>query len=163
VGTQHWPHLSAEQGAGVEDRCALAHQALGVFGCLGVLNDPVGCAAVVQLMQVGDHPLEGPSAGAHTADRGDLRTESQDRLDLQRRPQHRLRRSDAPTAAQVLQRVQAEPDIKTLASAADGVEDGVQRRSPLGNARGGDHQAAETAGARLAIDNLDASWVPVVG
>jgi len=163
VGTQHRPHLGAEQWAGAEDRGAFGHQALGVFGCLGVLNDPVGCAAVVQLMQVGDHPLEGPSVGAHAADRGDLRAESQDRLDLQRRPQHRPRCSDAPTAAQVLQRVQAEPDIKTLASATDSVEDGVQWRSPLSSARGGDHQAAETAGARLAIDDLDASWMPVVG
>jgi Pyruvate/2-oxoacid:ferredoxin oxidoreductase delta subunit len=163
VGTQHWPHLSAEHWPGTEDRCALGHQALGVFGCLGVLNDPVGCAAVVQLMQVGDHPLEGPPPGAHAADWCYLRTESQDGLDLQRRPQHRLRRSDAPTAAQVLQRVQAEPDVKTLASAVDSVDHGVQRRPPLSDARGGQHETAEAASARLAIDDLHASWMPVVG
>jgi hypothetical protein len=87
-------------------------------------------------MQVGNHPLEGPPPGTNAADRGDLRTESQDGLEMQRRPRNRLRCPDAPTAAQVFQRVQAEPDVKAFASAAHSLDHSVERRTPLGDARG---------------------------
>jgi hypothetical protein len=57
VGAEHRPDLGAEERSGSEDRGALGYQALGVLGALGVLHDPVLRAAVVQLIQVGAHPL----------------------------------------------------------------------------------------------------------
>ena len=93
---------------------------LGVVGCLGVLDDPVAGAALVQLAQVGDHPLERAPVRAHPSDRRDLRAEREDRLDLQRRAHQRLRGADAPAPAQVLERVEAEPDVEALAAAGDG-------------------------------------------
>src|SRR6476659_971772 len=57
VGAEHRPDLRAEQRPGSEDRGAPGYQVLGVLGALGVLHDPVLRAAVVQLIQVGAHPL----------------------------------------------------------------------------------------------------------
>ena len=93
---------------------------------LGVLHDPVARAAVVQLAQVGDHPLERAAVRPHAPDGSDLGAERQDRLDLQRRADHRLGGADAPATAQVLERVEAEPDVERLARPLDGGDDRVR-------------------------------------
>ena len=60
-----------------------------------------------------DHPLERPARGPHPLDRRNLRLDGQDRLDLQRRAKPRLRAADPPTASQVLERVDREPDFSS--------------------------------------------------
>ena len=82
-------------------------------------------------------------------------------LSFKRRSDHRLRRADAPAAAQVLERVQAEPDVQALARRGDELDDRVQARALLARACGRDqHQAAEPAGAGLAVEHLHTSRVP---
>ena len=66
----------------------------------------------------------------HAPDRRDLRAEGEDRLDLQRGSHHRLSRSDPPAAAQVLERVQAEPDVEALAGRVNGIHDARRARPP---------------------------------
>ncbi len=77
---------------------------------LDVLHDPAVRAGVVQFLRVLHHPLERPPGGAHALDRHDLVLQREDRLDPQRAAEPRLRLADAPAAAQVLERVEAEPD-----------------------------------------------------
>ena len=60
-------------------------------------------------LQVVDEPLERAPGRAHALDRRDLALDREDRLDLQRRADPRLRRADAPAAAQELERVDREP------------------------------------------------------
>ena len=134
-----------------------------MLGRLRVLNNPFRRAPVVQLMQVGHHSLDGPPPGSDPTDGGDLASKGQDRLDLQRCPHHRLCRPDAPAAAQVFQGVQTEPDIEARASPRDGVHDDVQPLTLFGDARGGDHQAPQAARAGLAVDNLHATRMSVLG
>jgi hypothetical protein len=57
VAAQHRTNLRAEQRLSAEDRGAPGHQMLGVLEGLGVLDDPISRATVVQLIQVGAHPL----------------------------------------------------------------------------------------------------------
>ena len=47
--------------AGAEDRGAPGDQMVGVLDGLGMLDDPVSRAAVVQLIQVSVHPLQRPA------------------------------------------------------------------------------------------------------
>src|SRR5829696_4855386 len=163
VCAAHRPHLGAEQWTRAEDLGALSDQMLGVLGRLCVLHDPVRCAAVVQLIQVGVHPLQCPLPRSDTPDGGDLGAEGQDRFDLQRRPEHRLCRPDASAAAQIFESVQAKPDLEALAGFAHGIDHGVQLRAFLGRARGSDDEAAQTAGAGLAVDDLYAPGMPFLG
>lgn len=86
VGVEHRSYLGAEERVVAEDRGSLRDQGIGVFGRLGVLDDPLGCPVVVELVQVVDLLLACPAPGSDAADRGDLRAEGQDRLDLERRP-----------------------------------------------------------------------------
>ena len=132
-------------------------------GRLGVLHDPVLRAAVVQLIQVGAHPLQRPAPRSDPADRGDLGSEGQDRLDRQRCPEHGLCRSDAPAPPQVFQGVEAKPHLEVLARVAHGIDHGVQLCSLLGRARGSYDEAAQTARARLAVDHLHPPGMPRVG
>ena len=53
-------------------------------------------------VEVLDHPLERAAGRAHPLDRLDLAVDREDRLDLQRRADPRLRAADPPAAAQVL-------------------------------------------------------------
>src|SRR4029077_2636523 len=99
-------------------------------------------------MQVVDHLLTGPAAGSDTTDWCDLRAESQDRLDFQRRSQKGLCRSDAAPAPQVLEGVEAEPHLEPLTGLADRVGHLVQRHALLGGAGCSNDQAAESSGAR---------------
>ena len=59
MGAEHRPDLRAEQRLGAEQlACPAATRRSASRGRLRVLDDPVGRAAVVQLAQVVDHPLE---------------------------------------------------------------------------------------------------------
>ena len=51
---------------------------------------------------------------------------------------------------------------RPLAGAVDRLDDLRPRRALLGRARGGEDQAAEPAGAGLAVDDLDPAAVPLV-
>ena len=119
---------------------------------------PLG-AALVQLVQVGDHPLHRPLLGADFADRGDLGAEGEDRLDLQGRADQGLGGADAAALAQVLEGVEAEPHLEARAGAARGLDHLRLRLAPRGGFGGGEDEAAEPAGAGLAVDDLDpARW-----
>src|SRR5690349_24900272 len=96
---------------------------LGLLGRLDVLHDPGVGVAGVQLLRVGDHALEGPTRGAHALDRHDLVLEREDRLDLQRPAEPRLRLADAPAAAQILERVYAAPGEKGVARLTRATDD----------------------------------------
>ena len=99
----------------------------GVVGRLGVLDDPVGRAAVAEDLEVGLHPGEGAALGPDLVDRGDLGAEREDRLDLQRRAEQRLGGTDPAAAPQVLERVEAEPHLQGLAG-LPGLGDDLRRR-----------------------------------
>src|SRR4051812_5534462 len=159
MGAENRPDLRAEERLPAEDLAPVSHEAVGFLLRLGVLDDPVRRAAVVQLAQIRDHPLEGAPARAHPAHRGDLRAEGEDRLDPERRAHERLRRADAAAAAQVLERVEAEPDVEARAGAPDRLEDRVHAPAPLRRARRRDDEAAKAAGAGLAVDDLGADSV----
>ena len=79
---------------------------------LDVLDDPGVGAVVVARAQVVDHPLERAARGAHALDRRDLALDREDRLDLQRAAEPGLRGADPPAAAQELERVDREPDLR---------------------------------------------------
>ena len=128
-----------------------------------MLDDPVRGAAIVKLFQVALHSLQRAPAGPDAADRRDLAAEGQDRLDLERRAHRRLRGSDATATAQVLEGVQAEPDVQPLASPLHRVDDRPGLGALLRLARGGDDETAQAAGARLGVDDLDAAGVTLTG
>ena len=71
----------------------------------------------LQAAQQVDHPLERAARGPDPLDRGDLRLDRQDRLDLQRRAEPCLRARDPPAAPQVLERVDREPQLQLGARA----------------------------------------------
>src|SRR5258708_5576918 len=66
---------------------------------------------------------DGAGVGADAPDRGDLLAERQDRLDLEGRADHRPRAADPPALPQVLEGVQAEPDVEALTGLLDRGED----------------------------------------
>ena len=99
---------------GAEQLAARLDQALAGLACLDVLDDPSGRAVALPHPQVVDHPLERALLGAHALDRGDDVLDRQDRLDPQRAAEQRRRRADAPAAAQELERVDREPDLRLL-------------------------------------------------
>ena len=113
---------------------------VGVVGGLSVLDDPLRGTPRVQLVEIGDHLLEGAPSRAHAADRCDLGAEGQDRLDAQRRAQQRLCGTDPPAAAQILEGVQAKPDVESLPRVADGGDHRVERVPALGRASGGEDE-----------------------
>ena len=162
VGAEDGADLGAEEGSVPKIALPSATRVAASSKALGVLDDPAAGAALVQLVQVGDHPLHRPLLGADFADRGDLGAEGEDRLDLQRRADQRLGGADAPALAQVLERVEAEPHLQALAGLARGL-DHLRLRLPCGGGfGGGEDEAAEPAGAGLAVDDLDPAAVALV-
>src|SRR5206468_8680428 len=89
-------------------------QPLRLVGGLDVLEDPAVGAVGVALAHVVDHPLERPPPRADPLDRGDLAGDREDRLDLQGCADPRLGAADPPAPAEVLERVDAEPDLQVL-------------------------------------------------
>ena len=138
-------------------------QHLRVLRRLRVLDDPVARPAVVQLLQVREHPLHRPAVGAHAPHGSDLGAEREDRLDLQRGAHHRLCRPDAPAAAKVLERVQAEPDVERLACTANRLERQLEVGALRRRAGCEQHEAAEPPGSGLAVVNLDTARVAALG
>ncbi len=128
-----------------------------------MLDDPAAGPALVQLVQVGAHPLHRPLLGPDFADRGDLAAEGEDRFDLQSRADQGLGGADAPALAQVLEGVEAEPHVEALARLLDRLDDRLQRLALRSGFGGAEHQAAEAAGAGAAVDHLDLAAVPLVG
>ena len=60
-----------------------------------------------------DHALDGPRAGPHAVDRLDLAIgDEEQRLEVQHRPDHRLRPADAPSHLDVAQRVEQSEDTR---------------------------------------------------
>src|SRR3954469_3902676 len=131
MGAEDRPDLRAEERLRAEDLAPLGDEAGGVLVRVRVLDDPVRGAAVAQLAEVGDHPVERAPARAHPAHRGDLRAEGEDRLGLEPRPEEPLRRPESAAAAQVLEGVEAEPDVEALARAPDRLDDRVHALAPL--------------------------------
>src|SRR5437660_587948 len=82
-------------------------------------------ALSLELLRIGHHALEGAPGGAHALHGHDLVLQREDRLDLQRAAEPRLRLADAPAATQVLECVHAEPDAQRLARLAHALHDGV--------------------------------------
>src|ERR1700693_3215978 len=88
-----------------------------------------------------------------------LGAEGEDRLQLQRAPEQRLGRADPPASPEVLERVEAEPDVEALAGAADRVVRLLDARALLGGLRRDRHETAEPAGSGQAVEHLDPSRV----
>ena len=131
---------------------------------LGVLDDPVAGAALVQLVQVRDHPLERAAVRAHAPDGRDLGAEREDRLDLQRRarPSPAPRRSARPGAGTRAcpgrTRCRASRALRRTACSV------VLQRSPRpATACREQHQAAEAARAGLPVVHLDAARAARLG
>src|SRR5262249_15234973 len=115
VGADYRAHLGGEEGLGIEQLAAALDQAFGLIWRLDVLYHPAVGTLAAQLARVVDHALEGPAGGAHALDGHDFVLQREDPLVLRGPAQPRLRPADAPAAVQVLQRVQAEPDLQRLA------------------------------------------------
>ena len=156
MGAEHRPHLCTEQRLEAEQLGARIDEALRVGGRLGMLDDPLARIALVELTQVLDHALDRSGVRADAAHGGDLGAEGEDRLDLQDGPDHRLGGADPTAAAQVLERVQAEPDVQPLAGAADHLHDLIDRAPLLGQVGRQQHQAAQSPRARLPVMDDDA-------
>ena len=143
MGADHGSDLADEARLAAEDLDPALDEPLRLVGRLDVLHAPGVGAVGVQRAHVLDHPLERAPRGAHALDGRDLRFQREDRLDLQRAADPRLRAADAATAAQVLERVEHEPDPQRLAGGG-----GVARRPPAGSRRRAPRRRRRAAGAR---------------
>ena len=149
------PDLGDEQGLGVEDLAAPLDQAVGLLGRLDVLHDPPVAAGRPQLAGVVHHPLERPPGGPHPLHRHDLVLEREDRLDLQGSSQPRLGLADPPAAAEVLERVEAEPDPQRRLGLEDVLDRGLFVRSRARRRDPGERQHPQPSAAGFAVDHLD--------
>ena len=70
---------------------------------------------------------------------------------------------DAPAAAQIFESVQAKPDFEAFARLVHGIDDGVQLCALLGCTRGSHDEAAQTASAGLAVDDVYAAGMSFFG
>src|SRR4051794_6235156 len=126
-----------------EDLAPAFDEPLGLLSGLDVLDDPAVRAVGLAGLHVVDEALEGAARGAHPLDGDDLGLQREDRLDLQRGAEHRLRLADPPAALQELERVDGEPDLQGLTGAPRGGEALVERRAAAGGAGGGEDEQAE--------------------
>ena len=89
--------------------------------------------------------------GAHALDRRDLAVDGEDRLDLQRAAEPGLRGADAPAAAQELERVDREPDLRRVDRGAHARGRPRRcRRPPRAAARAGERGQADDRRRRSA-------------
>jgi len=77
--------------------------------------------------------------------------------------EHRACRADTPAATQVLERVEAEPDVQALTCEANGLHHELERGALLGEVRGEQHEAAEATRAGLAVEHLHPSGLTFLG
>src|SRR3954451_17231134 len=140
-----------------EDLAPAFDEPLGLLSGLDVLDDPAVRAVGLAGLHVVDEALEGAARGAHALDGDDLGLQREDRLDLQRGAEHRLRLADAPAALEELERVDGEQDLQALARGAGGGDDLVGRGARAGGAGGGEDHEPQTAGGRLGVEDLDAA------
>ena len=77
--------------------------------------------------------------------------------------EHRLSGADPAAAAQVLERVQAEPDVEALARLGDGLDHPSRLAPSAAACGGGEHEAPEAAGAGLPVDHLHATAMAILG
>ena len=112
--------------------------------------------ALLALVGELDHALERAPARAHALDRRDLLLEREDRLDLQRRAEQRLRGADPPAPAQVLERVDREPHLQRLARRARPAPSPRPRSRPRAAARAAISTISALAAAgRAAVPDAD--------
>ena len=135
---------------------AAVDQSLGLLGRLDVLDDPAVGACVVEFLRVLDHALERAPGRAHALDGGDFVLEREDRLDLQRTSEPGLGFADASAAAQVLERVQTEPDAQRLARLAHARGDGRFVGTRAGGRGPGEREQANPTAGGFPVDHLDA-------
>ncbi len=154
--------LGDEDRLGAEDLTAAVGEPLGDVGRLDVLDRPRVGAVVVAGAGVVHHPLERARRGADPLDRGDLAADREDRLDPQRAPDPRLRAADPPAAAQVLERVDREPDLRRLDRLLGPRADRVDVAARLRGGRRRQDAEAEAAARRPRVHDRD-SPVGVAG
>ena len=114
-----------------------------------MLHHPSVGAVAGALSQQVDESLERALRGADSLDRGDLRLHRQDRLDLKRRAQPRLRAADPTPATQVVERVDCEPHLQLLARATGPVADRLSVAAEAGRGGGRHHHQALAAAGGL--------------
>src|SRR5205823_4496159 len=85
VSADHGADLRDEQRLGAEDLAAALDESLCLVASLDVLDDPGVGAVLGACAEVVGHALEGATGSADALDRGDLRLDGEDRLDLERR------------------------------------------------------------------------------
>ena len=107
--------------------------------------------------EVVDHPLERAAPGADALDRHDLGLDREDRLDPQRGADPRLRAADPAAAAEELERVDGEEDLRAPARRARGraaAPGGVG--AVRGGVGGGDRPSGRGRRRRVErVDDLD--------
>ena len=103
-----------------------------------------------------DQPLEGAPSRAHALDRGDLLPEGQDRLDPERRAQPCLSGADPAPLAQVLERVEREPHLESVAATLGGRQRLRAAGSSTGGVRRREHHQPLTAGCGATVVDMDA-------
>ena len=119
VGADHGPDLRDELGRRGRRSPRRARASFSAWSArLDVLDEEAVVAVLAQRAQVVDQALERAAPGAHALDGHDLGLDREDRLDLQRRADPRLRAADPAAAAQELERVDGEEDLQLLAQRA---------------------------------------------
>src|SRR5258705_7329915 len=156
VRADHRSDLAYEQGVAAEDPPPALHERLRLVRGLDVLDDPGVVAAVVARAQEVDHPLERAARGADALDRRDLSVHREDRLDLERAAEPCLRRADPPAAAQELERVDREPDLRRVHGRPHARRDGVDVAATSGRGRTGERHHRDRAARAARVDHLDA-------
>src|SRR5262249_27654623 len=155
VCSDHGPDLRGEDRVRAEDRLAVLDELGRALGILRVLDDPAVGAGLVALARVALHPLQGARPGADPLDRSYLVFESENRLDLQRGADPRARRADAAPAAQVVERVDREPDLESLADLLRAILRVGCGAAALGDGRGPQDHQPHPAAARSGVDDRD--------
>ena len=155
VRPEHRADLGAEQRLAAEDLAPRGDELLrrpaGAWACWTIQSlAPRSWSS----REVVDHPLACARRCVRTRPTGAISVpKRQDRLDLQRGPDHGLRRADAPALAQVLERVEAEPDVQRLArlrARPARISSAVRPLARVGGERA--TRQPEAAGAGAAVD-----------
>src|SRR5215213_136054 len=105
VGADDRPELGDDLGPVAVDLAPAPGDPLGELRRLYVLDEEDVRPGVVLLLQLAHEPVDRAALRAHALDGRDLAVDGEDRLDLQRGPEERLRGADPPAPAQVLERV----------------------------------------------------------
>src|SRR5271165_1361509 len=160
MGAEDGTDLRHEQRVGGVDLPPAFDQAHGLLGRAGVLHGPAVASVASHLTHVLHHALECTTCGANPLDGRDLALEGEDRLDLEGAPQERLGPADATTTLEILEGVEAEPDVESTTSLVHALGHLPQVASRAGARRCREHHAAESAGAGFGVYHLNAVRQP---